>query len=115
MGVKLRMRKSRLLARKIGTIRMISGPKPVEAAALLIHDLFEKSSGHRYGLTEADFQCILEQVAGEDFPRGSPPPKAPLWRGLKVEELGPAPASVAGREAASDRCVTHLSAKPYGI
>src|SRR5258708_30816802 len=96
MGVKLRMRKSRLLARKIGTIRMISGPKPVEAAALLIHDLFEKSSGHRYGLTEADFQCILEQVAGEDLPGGAPPQEGQVWRGVEPGEVGPAPARGAG-------------------
>src|SRR5499427_10764670 len=42
---------------------MSSGAKPVEKAALAISDLFQKSSGHRYGLTEADFQCILEELA----------------------------------------------------
>src|SRR5258708_808517 len=116
MGVKLRMRKSRLLARKIGTIRMISGPKPVEAAALLIHDLFEKSSGHRYGLTEADFQCILEQVAGEGLPAGaSPPQKAQFWRELKLEELALARACAAGHEAAWQVFLTRYREKLYDI
>src|SRR5258707_14795055 len=113
MGVKLRMRKSRLLARKIGTIRMISGPKPVEAAALLIHDLFEKSSGHRYGLTEADFQCILEQGAGKSAPAGAPPPKARLWGRLKLGGAALARAPAAGQAAARPVCLTHPSGKLF--
>src|SRR5260370_11326022 len=96
MGVKLRMRKSRLLARKIGTIRMISGPKPVEAAALLIHDLFEKSSGHRYGLTEADFQCILEQVAGKYLSRAVAPHQASFLRVFEPWGAAPGPPRAVG-------------------
>ncbi len=94
---------------------MISGPKPVEAAALLIHDLFEKSSGHRYGLTEADFQCILEQVAGKYLPGASPPQKAQFWRELKLEELALARACAAGHEAAWQVFLTRYREKLYDI
>jgi RNA polymerase sigma-70 factor (ECF subfamily) len=115
MGVKLRMRKSRLLARKIGTITMSSGPRPIEEAALLIRDLFDKSSGQRYGLTESDFQCILEQVAVKYLPGASSQQKAQFWSELRLEELALARACAAGHEPAWQVFLTRYREKLYDI
>lgn len=96
-------------------IRMSSGPRPVETAALVIHDLFEKSSGHRYGLNEADFRCILEQVATKYLPGAPQPQREQLWRELKLEELALARACAAGHERAWLAFLTRYREKLYDI
>src|SRR5215467_113982 len=97
-GVKLRMGKSMLLAGKIDAVRMSSGSRPVEAVALMIRELFQKSGAHSYGLTEADFQCILEHVAGKYVPGAPVEHRMQFWRDLKLEELALARACAAGHE-----------------
>src|SRR5215471_18882733 len=94
---------------------MSSGAKPVEKAALAISDLFQKSSGHRYGLTEADFQCILEQVAKKYQPAASLEGRLQFWRELKLEELALARACAAGREQAWQVFLTRYREKLYDI
>jgi RNA polymerase sigma-70 factor (ECF subfamily) len=94
---------------------MSSGAKPVEKAALAISDLFDKSAGHRYGLTEADFQCVLEQVAKKYFPAASLEQRLQLWRELKLEELALARACAAGHELAWQVFLTRYREKLYDI
>jgi RNA polymerase sigma-70 factor, ECF subfamily len=109
------MQKSRLLAGKIGAIRMSSGPRPIETAALLIRDLFEKSSGHRYGLSEADFRCILEQVAAKYLPAAPQAQREQFWRELKLEQLALARACAAGHERAWQTFLARYREKLYDI
>jgi RNA polymerase sigma-70 factor, ECF subfamily len=94
---------------------MSSGAKPVEKAALAISDLFEKSSGYRYGLTLADFQLILEQVARKYLPDASPAQQLQFWRELKIEELALARACAAGHEQAWTVFLTRYREKLYDI
>src|SRR5262245_63489602 len=94
------MQKSSLLAGRIGASRMSSGSRPVETAALLIGDLFAKSGAQGYGLTEQQFQCILQQVAEKYLP-GAPPERCrQFWTELKLEELALARACAAGHAQA---------------
>jgi RNA polymerase sigma-70 factor (ECF subfamily) len=109
------MEKSTLLAGKIDTVRMSSGSRPVEAVALMIRELFLKSSAHRYGLTEADFQCILEHVAGKYVPGAPIEHRIQFWRDLKLEELALARACAAGHESAWQVFLTRYRAKLYDI
>src|SRR5215467_8913519 len=114
-GVKLRMQKSSLLAGRIGTVRMSSGTKPVEAAALLISDLFTKSGAQGYGLTEQQFQCILQQVSDKYLP-GAPAERCrQFWSELKLEELALARACAAGHEHAWQVFLTRYREKLYDI
>jgi len=108
------MEKSRLLAGKIG-IRMSSGPRPVETRALVLRDLFEKSSAHRYGLTENEFVSILEQVAAKYLPAASQPQREQFWSELKLEELALARGCAAGHERAWEAFLTRYREKLYDI
>ncbi len=94
---------------------MSSGPRPIETAALLVRDLFEKSSGYRYGLSELDFRCILEQVAAKYLPGAPQPQREQFWRELKVEELALARACAAGHECAWQAFLARYREKLYDI
>src|SRR5262245_58781785 len=109
------MQKSSLLAGRIGASRMSSGSRPVETAALLIGDLFAKSGAQGYGLTEQQFQCILQQVAEKYLP-GAPPERCrQFWTELKLEELALARACAAGHEQAWTVFLTRYREKLYDI
>src|SRR5260370_21271356 len=82
-GVKLRMKKSSLVAVRIGTNLMSSGSRPVESAALVVSDLFAKSGAQDYGLTEPQFLGILQKVAEKYLP-GAPAERCQqFWCDLK--------------------------------
>src|SRR5215472_5144139 len=94
---------------------MSSGSKPVETAALVMRDLYEKSGGNQYGLTEQAFLCILQQVAEKYLPGASPERRLQLWRELKLEELALARACAAGHERAWQVFLTRYREKLYDI
>jgi RNA polymerase sigma-70 factor, ECF subfamily len=94
---------------------MSSGPRPVETAALVVRDLFEKSNGHRYGLSESDFCCILDQVATKYLPGAGQPQREQFWKDLKLEELALARACAAGHEPAWTAFLTRYREKLYDI
>lgn len=96
-------------------IRMSSGPRTVETAALVIRDLFEKSSAHRYGLSEREFACILEQIATKYLPGAPEPQREQFWRELKLEELALARGCAAGHERAWEAFLTRYREKLYDI
>lgn len=109
------MQKSTLLAGKIERVRMSSGSRPVEAVALKIRELFLKSGGHKYGLTEIDFQCILDHVAGKYLPGAPIEHRIDFWRDLRLEELALARACAAGHESAWQVFLTRYRTKLYDI
>jgi RNA polymerase sigma-70 factor (ECF subfamily) len=94
---------------------MSSGSRPVEAVALKIRELFLKSSGQNYGLTEVDFQCILEHVAGKYMPGAAIEHRIEFWGDLKLEELALARACAAGHEIAWQAFLTRYRTKLYDI
>jgi RNA polymerase sigma-70 factor, ECF subfamily len=94
---------------------MSSGSKPAESTAVAVHALFEKSGGHRYGLTLQAFEVILEQVAAKYLPGGGTPQKLDFWRDLKLEELALARACAAGHDAAWSAFLTRFREKMYDI
>jgi RNA polymerase sigma-70 factor (ECF subfamily) len=94
---------------------MSSGSRPIEECALVIRDLFHKSGGPGYGLTEADFRCILEQVAVKYLPDASLERRLQFWRELKLEELALARACAAGHDRAWQVFLTRYRAKLYDI
>lgn len=94
---------------------MSSGPRPVESVALVIRDLFQRSSGRAYGLTEAEFRCILEQVSAKYMPGAGNDEKQEFWRQLKLEELALARACALGREAAWTVFLNRYREKLYDI
>lgn len=79
---------------------MSPAPKPSEAAAAVLRELFERSEGGRYGLSLAAFEAVLEQVASKYIPGGAWPDKLRLWQDLKLEELALARGCAAGHESA---------------
>lgn len=81
----------------------------------MIRDLFEKSSGRAYGLSETDFRCILDQVADKYLPGAGMAEKQEFWRQLKLEELALARACALGREAAWTVFLTRYREKLYDI
>lgn len=94
---------------------MSSGPRPVEANALSLRILFEKSGGERYGLTLQAFGVVLEQVAVKYVPQASQQQKLEFWRDLKLEELALARACAAGHDAAWQAFLTRFREKLYDI
>src|SRR5215467_5635521 len=94
---------------------MSSGSRPVEVAALAVRELFAVSCGDRYGLTETEFHCILEQVATKYLPGAGAEQRQQFWRELKLEELALARACAAGREQAWQVFLTRYREKLYDI
>lgn len=94
---------------------MSSGPRPVESVALVVRDLFEKSNGHRYGLTQTDFCVILEQVAAKYLPQANQPERERFWKELKLEELALARGCAAGHDLAWTAFLTRYREKLYDI
>ena len=94
---------------------MSSGFRPVEAAALVTRDLFEKSGGNQYGLTEQEFLCILQQVAEKYIPAAPFERRQQFWRELKLEELALARACAAGSDRAWQVFLTRYREKLYDI
>ena len=94
---------------------MSSGPRPVEANALSLRILFEKSGGERYGLTLQAFGVVLEQVAVKYVPQASAQQKLEFWRDLKLEELALARACAAGHDSAWQAFLTRFREKLYDI
>jgi RNA polymerase sigma-70 factor, ECF subfamily len=94
---------------------MSSGPRPVTSAALVVRDLFEKSNGHRYGLSESDFCSILDQVAAKYLPGAGQPERMQFWKELKLEELALARACAAGHDRAWTAFLTRYREKLYDI
>jgi RNA polymerase sigma-70 factor, ECF subfamily len=97
-------------------IRMSAGPRPAETATSpVIRELFERSSGCRYGLSQADFYVILEQVAAKYLPGAAPNEKQRFWQELKLEELALARACAQGLEPAWQVFLTRYREKLYDI
>src|SRR5215470_6544900 len=94
---------------------MSSGSRPVDLALLTVRELFEKSGGQRYGLTETDFCCILEQVAVKYVPGAANEQRQQFWRELKLEELALARGCAAGHERAWEAFLTRYREKLYDI
>jgi RNA polymerase sigma-70 factor, ECF subfamily len=94
---------------------MSSGSRPVEVTALAVRELFVLSCGDRYGLTEKEFLCILEQVAGKYLPGAAAEQRQRFWRELKLEELALARACAAGHEQAWQVFLTRYREKLYDI
>ena len=94
---------------------MSSGPRPVETAALVVRDLFHKSNGHRYGLTQSDFCLILDQVAAKYLPGADQPQREQFWKELRLEELALARACAAGHDPAWTAFLTRYREKLYDI
>jgi RNA polymerase sigma-70 factor, ECF subfamily len=94
---------------------MSSGSRPVEVAALAVRELFALSCGDRYGLTETEFVCILEQVAAKYLPGAAGEQRQRFWRELKLEELALARACAAGHEQAWQVFLTRYREKLYDI
>jgi len=94
---------------------MSSGSRPVDLALLTVRELFEKSGGQRYGLTETDFCCILEQVAVKYVPGAANEQRQQFWRELKLEELALARGCAAGHEHAWQVVLTRYREKLYDI
>lgn len=109
------MEKSSLLAGRIEAIRMSSGTRPVETAALAIGDLFAKSCAQSYGLSEPQFLVVLQQVAEKYVPGASSERCQQFWRELKLEELALARACAAGHDAAWTVFLTRYREKLYDI
>jgi RNA polymerase sigma-70 factor, ECF subfamily len=110
------MRKGRLLARKIDTIRIMNpGPRPVGAAAQAVRDLYERSGGQRYGLSHDEFCLVLEQVAGKYIPSALEPERMQFWQELKLEELALARACAAGHDPAWEVFLTRYREKLHDI
>jgi RNA polymerase sigma-70 factor (ECF subfamily) len=80
-----------------------------------VRELFEKSGGQRYGLTETDFCCILEQVAVKYVPGAANEQRQQFWRELKLEELALARGCAAGHEHAWQVFLTRYREKLYDI
>lgn len=94
---------------------MSSRPRPIETVALVIRDLFERSRGLAYGLTEPEFRCILEQVSVKYMPEAGMDEKLEFWRQLKLEELALARACALGRDAAWTVFLNRYREKLYDI
>lgn len=110
------MRKAGQLAGKIGTIRfMSSGPSPAENLTLIVRELFSSCNAHRYGLTEALFQQILDKVSDKYIPGAVSDQKAKFWRELKLEELVLARGCAEGNDYAWEVFLTRYREKLYDI
>ena len=94
---------------------MSAGSRPIETADPLIRELFEKSCGIRYGLSETDFCCILEQVAAKYVPGVALDAKQRFWQELKLEELALARACAQGCEPAWQAFLIRYREKLYDI
>jgi RNA polymerase sigma-70 factor (ECF subfamily) len=87
----------------------------VEVAVLAVRELFAVSCGDRYGLTETEFHCILEQVAAKYVPGAGAEQRQRFWRELKLEELALARACAAGHDYAWQVFLTRYREKLYDI
>lgn len=94
---------------------MSIGSKAAEALKPAVCGLFEKSRGQRYGLTQAAFLVVLEQVADKYAPGATPQQKLELWQELRLEELALARGCVAGHELAWQDFLTRFREKLYDI
>ena len=94
---------------------MSIGSKAAEALKPAIRGLFEKSRGERYGLTQAGFLVVLEQVADKYAPGATNQQKLELWQELRLEELALARGCVAGHELAWQDFLTRYREKLYDI
>ena len=94
---------------------MTVGSKAAEAAKPAIRELFEKSRGVRYGLTQATFTTILEQVSDKYIPGAALEQKLRFWQDLRVEELALSRGCVAGHDAAWQEFLTRFREKLYDI
>ena len=94
---------------------MDPGSKPAEAVLTTLQELFQRSAGERYGLTAAQFEAILEQVAAKYLPSGTPPQKLKLWQELRLEELALARACASGQDQAWQEFLIRYREKLYDI
>ncbi|HLY99375.1 MAG TPA: sigma-70 family RNA polymerase sigma factor [Candidatus Angelobacter sp.] len=97
---------------------MISGSKPEETdltTLTTLQALFQRSAGERYGLTVAQFEEILEQVAAKYLPAATPSQKLKLWQELRLEELALARACANGHDTAWQEFLTRYREKLYDV
>jgi RNA polymerase sigma-70 factor (ECF subfamily) len=87
----------------------------METSAQTASELFAKSGGQRYGLTQEEFVVVLEQVAQKYIPSAPQPQRVQFWCELKLEELALARACAAGHEAAWEVFLTRYRERLYDI
>lgn len=87
----------------------------MESTDPVVRDLYEKSCGSRYGLNQADFCVILEQVAAKYIPGAALQAKQRFWQELKLEELALARACALGCDPAWTVFLTRFREKLYDI
>lgn len=79
-----------------------------------IRDLYQRASAGGFGLTEEEFQRILEEIADKYLPRDRSAAETSAWlAGLRLEELALARACANGSEAAWDVFLTRYRGKLY--
>jgi RNA polymerase sigma-70 factor (ECF subfamily) len=87
----------------------------MEMSTQTVRELFEKSGGKNYGLTQEDFVCVLEQVAQKYIPAAAQQQRLQFWCELKLEELALARACAAGHDPAWDVFLTRYRERLYDI
>src|ERR1051325_8307514 len=94
---------------------MSFGSNTTENVQEAVRELFRNSGGQRYGLSLADFEAILFQIAGKYAPGEDTQHLLQLWYGLKLEELALARACAAGHEIAWTEFLRRYREKLYDI
>lgn len=82
----------------------------------LVAELYRKSRGADFGLSLADFDCILQEISKKYLPAdASDREKQELLASLRVEELALARACAAGQERAWEIFLTRYREKLYDV
>jgi len=87
-----------------------------QALVSLISGLYEKSGGARFGIEQARFAAVLEEVAAKYLPAGASPFEVrEFYAGLRVEDLALARACADGSERAWEIFMARFREKLYDI
>lgn len=82
----------------------------------MVAELYRKSRGADFGLSLADFDCILQEISKKYLPAdASDREKQELLASLRVEELALARACAAGQERAWEIFLTRYREKLYDV
>lgn len=98
----------------------IPGVQPIAEGSpeleFLLAELFAKSHGREWGLSQAQFAAILREIAAKYLPAGaSVREQEGLYRSLRVEELALARGCAAGHEKAWELFLTRYRGKLYDM
>ncbi len=98
-----------------GSAQPASRPDLLARLGSLLNELYGRSNARKYGMTAADFNAIVGQVARKYLPADCGDDEArELCSGLHVEELALARACAAGNEAAWEDFLVRYREKLYG-